>query len=84
MSTRALRVPGIVAVMPVGQLEGDRVREAEREVQRRALHLGAIAGARQLERLLVALGDALDHAGDERAHQALQARARRARASARA
>ena len=51
------------------------MREAEREVERLALHLGAVTGADELERLHVAVGGALDHPVDDRAGEALEARA---------
>ena len=44
-----------------------RVREAERQVQGLALHLGAKADAYQLELALVALGDARHHVRQMRA-----------------
>ena len=67
--------PGISHLMPCGIGKIDRVREAEREVERRALHLGAITGAASSSVFVVALGGALHHAGDERANEPLQARA---------
>src|SRR5690606_32396733 len=47
--------------------EHDRVREAQREVEVLALDSGAVANAHQLELALEALGDAVDHVGDDRA-----------------
>ena len=67
--------PGISHLTPWGSGKSDRVREAEAQVQRPALELRAVARADELERLRVALGDALDHAGDERPGEALEARA---------
>src|SRR5882724_3634556 len=49
------------------------MREAELQGDDFALHLGAVTGADQLERTLVAFGGALDHAGQERAAEALEA-----------
>src|SRR6185312_8384241 len=46
------------------------VAEAELHGQRLALHRRAVADADQLERLLVALGHAFHHVGDQRAGQA--------------
>src|SRR5581483_8350187 len=54
-----------------------RVAEAERELQVLAPSLHAVADPDDLERLLVALGDAGDHVGDQRPGQAVQ-RAHRA------
>jgi hypothetical protein len=55
------------------RLDVDRVRVAERELEVAALERGAVADALQLQALLEALGDALDHVGHERARQAVQA-----------
>ena len=46
--------------------------EAERELERLARKLGAVADALDLEPLLVAVGDALDHVGDQAARQPVQ------------
>src|SRR4051794_31679467 len=62
---RALGVGGDRDGDAVGHREVDRVREPEREVQRLALQLGAIAGTDELERLRVAGGGALDHPVDD-------------------
>jgi len=52
------------------------VREAERELQVGAACLHAVPDADDLELLLVALGDTLDHVRDERAGQAVKGLAR--------
>src|SRR5688572_19238660 len=49
---------------------GHRVREAEREIELVALALGAVADADQLQLLLEALGDAVDHVRDQRPQRA--------------
>src|SRR6185295_9659942 len=54
----------------LGHRIADRMRKAEREVQRLALHGGAEADALELELLLVALGHAEDHVGEMRARGA--------------
>src|SRR5205823_1679782 len=56
----------------VGGLDGDRVGVPERELEVPALELRAVADALDLQVLLEAVGDALDHVGDERARQAVQ------------
>src|SRR3954451_16899422 len=56
----------------VRRLDRDRVRVAERELEVAALELRAVADALDLEALLEAGRDALDHVGDERAGQAVQ------------
>ncbi len=57
----------------VGRLDHDRVAEAERELAAcRALGLGAVADADDLELLREAVGDADDHVVDERAGEAVQ------------
>src|SRR5262249_6031370 len=71
---RALRVGRDGRRDALGQRVDDRVRVAEREVEHLALLLDAVAGALQLEGLLVALGDALHRGGDDGAHEPLQAR----------
>ena len=58
----------------LGQVEDHRVREAEREVNLLALHLGAEADAADLERALEARGHALGHVGEDGAGQAVEAR----------
>src|SRR3954464_12968017 len=50
----------------------DRVRVADVEPEISALQRGAIANALQLEALLEALGDALDHVRDQRPRQTVQ------------
>src|SRR6185312_7519808 len=55
---------------PLRNRENHRVREAEREIERLALHLRAKADTHELELLLVALGDALHHVGQVRARGA--------------
>src|SRR5258706_4631026 len=52
----------------LGHLVHDRVREAQGQIDRVARGLGPVANAHQQELLLVTLGHALDHAGDQRAH----------------
>ena len=54
------------------RLHRDGVREAERELDVRALRGGTVADALDFEPLLVALRDALDHVRDERARQAVE------------
>src|SRR4051812_39993134 len=64
----------------LGHLEGDALRRldrhrvgvAERHLEVTALQCRAVADALDLQRLLKAGGDALDHVGDERARQAVQ------------
>ena len=51
--------------------DGHRVAEAERELEVRALGRDAVADADDLQRLGVAVGDADDHVGDQRAGQAV-------------
>ena len=63
----------------LGGLDDDRVGEAEGELEVVALGRDAVADADDLELLGVALGDADDHVGDERAGQAVQRAAARAR-----
>src|SRR4051794_29421352 len=53
----------------VRRLDRDRVRVAEGELEVAALELGAIADALDLQALLEARGDALDHVRHERARQ---------------
>ena len=53
-------------------VEHDRVRVAERELDLLALQLGAVADADDVELLLEALGDAGDGVGDEAARQAVE------------
>jgi hypothetical protein len=50
----------------------NRVREAESELEVRTLGDHAVTGAGDLQALTVALGDADDHVGDQRAGQAVQ------------
>src|SRR5260221_7942873 len=58
----------------------DRMRESQRQVDLVARGLRAITDANQRQLALVAVGDALDHVGDERAQRALhRARFRRLR-----
>src|SRR5277367_2970026 len=71
----SLRVARDLAFDPLGQREEDRVREAEREVDRRALELRAIAGPDELQSLRVALGDTEDHARQQRPSEPLEPRA---------
>jgi len=54
------------------QRENHRVRVAKRQLQALALHLRAVPDADDLELALEAVLDAVDHVGDERAHQAVQ------------
>ena len=54
------------------RLDRDRVAVAQRELEVRTLGHHAVTGADDLKLLLVALGDALDHVGDQRAGQAVQ------------
>src|SRR3954452_4996675 len=50
----------------------DRVREAQSELEVLALGGHPVTGAVDLQRLLVALGDADDHVGDQSARQAVE------------
>src|SRR5919204_4029739 len=56
----------------VRRLDGDRVRVAERELEVLALELRAVADALDLQALLEAVGDALDHVRHQRAREAVQ------------
>ncbi len=58
--------------MPSGAGIADRVRVADRELEVRAGQRGAVADALDLEALLEAVGDALDHVRDERAREPVQ------------
>ena len=58
--------------MPVGRVDLDRVRVAERQHELLALELGAVADALDLEALLEAVRDALDHVRDQAAGEAVQ------------
>ena len=58
--------------MPAGGSTSTGMRVAEREHELRALQLGAVADAADLEVLGEAGGDAGDHVVDERAGQAVQ------------
>src|SRR5450432_2010773 len=69
----ALRIRRDVARDRSRQLHRSRMREAELQGDDFALHLGAVTGADQLERTLVTFGGTLDHAGQERAAETLQA-----------
>ena len=70
---RSMRVGcGTSKSMPVGRIQLDRVRVAEREHELVALELGAVADALDLEPLLEAVGDALDHVRDQAAGEAVQ------------
>ena len=57
---------------PGARRDRDRVRVADGELEVVALELRAVADALDLEMLLEALRDALDHVGDERAGEAVQ------------
>src|SRR5262245_37595451 len=57
---------------PVRRRHRDRVRVADRELERLSLQAGAIAHALDLEALLEALGDALDHVGDQAPRQPVE------------
>src|SRR5579859_2099772 len=70
----SLRVARDLAFDPLRQGEDDRVREAESEVDRRALELRAIPRPDELERLRVALGHTDDHAREQRPGESLEAR----------
>ena len=56
----------------LGRLDRDRVRVAERHLQVLALELRPVADALDLELLLEAVGDALDHVRDQAAGEAVQ------------
>src|SRR3712207_9379556 len=56
----------------VGSLDRHRVAVAQRELEVRAAGLHAVADPDDLEGLAVALGDAGDHVGDQRAGQTVQ------------
>ncbi len=58
--------------MPSGASTDDRVRVAERQLEVAALELGAVADPLDLEALLEALGDPLDHVGDQAPGQPVQ------------
>src|SRR5580698_1552906 len=62
----SLRVARDLAFDPLGQREEDGVREAEAEVDRRALELRAIPRPDELQGLRVALGHADHHAREQR------------------
>ena len=57
---------------PLRRLDRDRMRVAERHLQVLALELGAVADALDLELLLEAVGDALDHVRDQAAGEPVQ------------
>src|SRR5512139_512767 len=59
------RPPGNIIVMSVGRLERHRMGEAERQFERLALEVRAVADALDLQAPLEAVGDALDHVGDQ-------------------
>ena len=56
----------------IGSAHRDRMRVADAELQRLALEPGAIADALNLEPLLVAVGDARDHVGDQAAREPVE------------
>src|SRR6185295_11619016 len=56
----------------LGSLDRDRMRVAQRQLEVLALELGPVADALDLEPLLEALGDPLDHVGDQAAGEAVQ------------
>jgi heme exporter protein B len=56
----------------VGRRDRHGVREAEQQLDRRAPQRGAVADALDLQALLEALRDALDHVRDQRARQTVQ------------
>src|SRR6187551_1736459 len=56
----------------VGSLDRDRVRVAQRQLEVPALELRAVADALDLQALLEAVGDPLDHVGDQAAGEAVQ------------
>ena len=57
---------------PLRRLDRDRVRVAERHLEVLAFQLRAVADALDLEPLLEAVGDALDHVRDQAAGQPVQ------------
>ena len=63
---------GTSNVMPGGGVDHDGVRVADAQLERRPAQRGAVADALDLEALLEALRDALDHVRHERARQAVQ------------
>src|ERR1700735_2979555 len=63
---RPLGVARDLDLDPLRDREVYRVGEAERQVQNRTLHLGAVTRADELEGLRVASGGPLDHPVDER------------------
>src|ERR1700722_13516614 len=69
----SLGISGNLAFDPLRKGEGDGMREAERQVEDLALELRAVAGADQLQRSRVPLGDALHHAADQGPGQSLVA-----------
>ena len=75
--TVSLLLPSTVEGDAGGRLDGDRVREAEGELDSRCPSAHAVTGADDLEALGVALGDADDLVVDQGAGEAVE-RARRA------
>src|SRR5256714_2298013 len=67
-----VRLRVVLGADAFGQREADRVREADDELDLLALQLGLVAHARDVQRALEPLRDALDHVGDQRARQAVQ------------
>src|SRR5207237_354725 len=57
---------------PLARLDDDGVRVADAELEVGALHRGAVADALDLEALLEAFRDALDHVRDQRPRQPVQ------------
>src|SRR2546421_4497243 len=62
----------VLGADPFRQREAHRVREADDELDLLALQLGLVTDARDVQRALEPLRDALDHVGDQRAGQAVQ------------
>ena len=63
---------------PVGRLHGDGMGEADAQLERLALESGAVAHALDLQALLVAAGDALDHVREQAAGEPVKGAVRAA------
>src|SRR5882762_932268 len=67
-----VRLRVVLGADPFRQREAHRVREADDELDLLALQLGLVTYARDVQRALEPLRDALDHVVDQRARQAVQ------------
>ena len=63
---------GHLELDPVGGLDRDGMGVAQRQLEVATAQLGAVADALDLQALLEAVGDALDHVGHQRASEAVQ------------